>query len=462
MTFINRQDELKDLEKLWNEKKSQLVIFYGKRRVGKTELIKQFIAKKPSIYYLADKRTHHDQLVELGKRIGRFFSDAIVERNGFRNWIDVFEYLKDHAKTPFILAIDEYPYLTDGDSSTGSLFQKGWDEYLKGSPVFLILCGSSISMMEQETLSHTAPLYGRRTAEFLIEPMMYHNSREFYPEHFSFTKFIEFYTLSGGMPAYLSQFAAYSNRKKAVEALVFKRNGPLSREIEFLLKEETRESKTYLSILSAIALGSHKFGEIIGKTGLEKNVLNKYLSVLSRLFFIKRETPITEKNPEKSKKSLYFLSDLFFRFWFQYVFPNKSELEIGSIEGVLDDMDNTIVHLESYTYEEVCKQWLQINKIDSFTPQKIGRWWSSTDEIDVVATNKRDNQIVFGEVKWTKEKVGLNILESLKEKSLQVDWGKPNRKEIFILFSKNGFTNALIEHAKQEGVLLVEGDMLLI
>ncbi len=125
-------------------------------------------------------------------------------------------------------------------------------------------------------------------------------------------------------------------------------------------------------------------------------------------------------------------------------------------------MDNTIVHLESYTYEEVCKQWLQINKLASFTPQKIGRWWSSTDEIDVVATNKRDNQIVFGEVKWTKEKVGLNILESLKEKSLQGDWGKPNRKEIFILFSKNGFTKALIEYAKQEGVLLVEGDMLLI
>lgn len=125
-------------------------------------------------------------------------------------------------------------------------------------------------------------------------------------------------------------------------------------------------------------------------------------------------------------------------------------------------MDNTIVHLESYTYEEVCKQWLQINKLASFTPQKIGRWWSSTDEIDVVATNKRDNQIVFGEVKWTKEKVGLNILESLKEKSLEGDWGKPNRKEIFILFSKNGFTKGLIEYAKQEGVLLVEGDMLLI
>ncbi len=323
MTFINRQDELKDLEKLWNEKKSQLVIFYGKRRVGKTELIKQFISKKPSIYYLADKRTDHDQLVELGKRIGKFFLDSVVERNGFRNWMDVFEYLKEHAKKPFILAIDEYPYLTDGDSSTGSLFQKGWDEYLKGSPVFLILCGSSISMMEHETLSHTAPLYGRRTAEFLIEPMMYHNSREFYPEHFSFTKFIEFYTLSGGMPAYLSQFAAYSNRKKAVEELVFNRNGPLSREIEFLLKEETRESKTYLSILSAIALGSHKFGEIIGKTGLEKNVLNKYLSVLSRLFFIKRETPITEKNPEKSKKSLYFLSDLFLDFGFNMFFLIK-------------------------------------------------------------------------------------------------------------------------------------------
>jgi len=206
MNFINRKEELEALDALWRKKQAQLVVFYGKRRVGKTELIKQFIKGKSAIYYLADKRTQHDQVRELGKRVGQHFNDSLLERNGFQNWLEMFEYLQKHVTEGIVLAIDEYPYLTESDSATGSLFQKGWDEYLKNSSVFLILCGSSISMMESETLAHPAPLYGRRTAQFLIQPMGYQASWDFFPRS-SFETFLSFYTVTGGMPAYLTERA---------------------------------------------------------------------------------------------------------------------------------------------------------------------------------------------------------------------------------------------------------------
>lgn len=460
MTFINREQELKTLEEKWGEKSPQFFIIYGKRRVGKTELIKNFIEDKNSIYFLADKRNEIEILKDLGRIVGDKFKDKILERRGFDNWIEVFEYLNDKASEKIIIAIDEYPYLAENNKAVSSLFQKGWDEHLKENPnIFLILCGSSISMMESETLIHKSPLYGRRTGQILLKPMNFEQSKKFFPKR-NFLEFMEIYSISGGMPAYLRELSGEERIREKYKKIL-DTSSYLYNEVEFILKEELREPKNYLAILRSIAWGKRKLGEIMNETGLEKSLINKYLTVLKNLHLIEREVPITEKNPQKSRQGLYRLADNFLRFWFQFVFPYKSEIEIGNLTEILRTFDERFNSLEAVTYEDVCKEFLP--KRDSKVPQfeRIGRWWEANEEIDLVGLNNETKEIVFGEAKWSNKKVGVDIYKTLKKKSKEVDWFKKKRKEYFVLFSKSGFTEDMKKLGQQEGLYLIHGDKLL-
>jgi len=470
MPFINREQELKVLNKEWQSNIAQFFIIYGKRRVGKTELIKQFIKDKPAIYFLADKRTTTDQLSELGQIVGSYFKDEILIKNGFGDWIEAFSYLKTKTTDmPLVLAIDEYPYLTENDKSTSSLFQKGWDEYLKNTKVFLILSGSSIAMMESETLNQSAPLFGRRTGQILVDPLNFSQSRKFFPEK-SFSDFLNIYTITGGMPAYLKQFVDGGALSEEIKKKIFTKTAFLYNEVEFTLKEELRETKNYLAILRAIALGKRKLGEIVNEVGLDKATANKYLSVLINLRLVEREVPITEDKPDKSRRGLYKISDNFFVFWFQYIFPYKSYLEMDNYDYVLEKMfsglkynDNVNSGFKSITaqvYERVAVELLITWQDKIFAFERVGRYWDSDQEIDVVGLSSSEKNIIFGECKWSEKPVGTNIYEELKKKAANVEWNKDDRKECYILFSKSGFTEEMIKIAKQDGVFLVEKDIL--
>lgn len=458
--FINRKSELAGLEEKWREKSAQLFIVYGKRRVGKTELIKQFIKKKPGVYFLADRRTHRDQLKELGRIIGRYFKDSILARSGFSDWLEVFDYLKEHVRGQFILAVDEYPYLVETDKATGSLFQKGWDEYLKDTQIFLILSGSSIAMMESETLEYKAPLYGRRTGQILLHPLNFRESWKFYPNK-NFADFLKIYSVTGGMPAYIAQFLPYATIEEGIKKNILQKTGILHDEVNFILKEELREPKNYLAVLKAISWGKTKFGEIVNEAGLEKNIGYKYISVLERLKIIEREVSITEKNIVKSKKGIYKISENFFRFWFHYVFPYKSDLEIERFAEVTEKFQSEFYQIESKVYEKICQEILWEQKDNIFPFERVGRWWEGDKEIDIIATNNQTKEILFGEVKWGNKLCGFAVLNDLKKKSEFVRWNARNRKEYFILFSHSGFEPELIKRAKKEEVFLVHQDKLL-
>ncbi len=459
MTFINRHTELRALNEKWGDKKPHLFILYGKRRVGKTELIKQFIKDKPSLYFLADKRPESELLKELGRIAGDFFQDNFLKARGFGGWLDVFQYLKDKNKK-LIFAVDEYPYLLDAGNATGTLFQNGWDAYLKNSPVFLILSGSSISMMESEALAYTSPLYGRRTGQILLQPLPFMESSKFFPGK-SFDEQLQFFTVTGGMPAYLLEINPAATLKENIKEKIFNRTAFLHNEIEFLTKEEFREPKNYLSILKAIAMGKRKFSEIINETGMGKNVLTRYINTLEHLSLIEKETPVTEKNPEKSRKGLYRIADNFIRFWFQFVFPFKSDLEIGRFQEALRKVDENFKYQESLTYESVCSERLGELSGVLFPFERIGKWWEREQEIDVVGLNQGTGDIVFGEAKWSEKQVGTDVFHALKKKADQVLWQPQKRKEHFILFSKSGYTKDMRALAKKEGVLLVHKDKLL-
>jgi len=206
MKFIDRIQELAILERLWEKGLPQFVIIYGRRRIGKTELIKQFIRKRPAIYYLADKRPEHEALKSLGRVVGEHFADKLLAQHGFRDWYEVFGYLKDKVTSGLVFVIDEFPYLAENNKAISSIFQKGWDEYIKAIPIFLILCGSSIAMMEKETLSYKAPLYGRRTGQIFVKPLNFPDAHQFFPS-LSFEEFMKVFATLGGNPTYLLNFS---------------------------------------------------------------------------------------------------------------------------------------------------------------------------------------------------------------------------------------------------------------
>ena len=460
MKFINREKELRFLEERYLSKKSEFIIIYGKRRVGKTELIKQFIKKKPAIYFLADKRNLLEQLKELGKVIGGHFKDTILERRGFNNFLEVFEYLKEKVKSRLIFVIDEYPYLVEVDKSVTSIFQKGWDEYLKNTKIFLILCGSSVAMMEEETLIYKSPLYGRRTGQILLKPLSFYESWKFFPKT-SFDKFLEIFTITGGIPCYLLQFNPTLSLEENVKLKIFPKTEFLHNEVEFILKEELREPKNYLAILKAISWGRKRFSEVINETSLEKNILTKYLDVLKNLQLVEKEVPVTEKNPTKSRKGLYEICDNFFRFWFQYIYPYKSDLEIERFDEVLRKLKENFKILEAMTYEKVSCEILWRLRDEIFPFERIGKWWEKEKEIDIVGLNQKTKEVIFGEVKWSDKPVDVDVYKKLRKKSEFVDWMRKNRKEYYILFSKSGFTKSMMRLAKEDGVFLVYKDKLL-
>jgi AAA+ ATPase superfamily predicted ATPase len=460
MTFIDRERELGALQKFWKGKEAQLIVIYGKRRIGKTELIKQFIKERPHVYYLAQRINERENLRFLGDAVGDFYKDDILKSTGFQEWRWFFEYARKHIRKRTLLVFDEFPYLAEANKGISSIFQAGWDEHLKNIPVFLILCGSSIGMMESEVLSQKAPLFGRRTGQIFLKPFSFADASKFYPS-LNFDRCLEFVSIAGGNPSYLKRFNPKVSLDRNIIENILRPETFLYDEVEFILWEELREPRNYFAILKAVALGKHMFGEIVNETGLAKSNLHKYLFILEDLRLIQKEIPVTEKNPLKSRKGLYKLQDQFFRFWFRYVLPNKRNIEEGTSDYVLRKIKNDFSAVVADNFETVCQETVRGHQDKLFLFDKIGRWWDKNEEIDLVAVNDEEKKILFGEAKWSKKPVGVDIYDNLKRKSLLVDWNKEERTEYFCLFSKSGFTDSLLKRAEKEKIALFQKDRFL-
>jgi hypothetical protein len=452
MEFINREYELGVLNSAYAEDTSQFIVLYGKRRVGKTTLVKEFARNLKHIYFLADKATEKDQLQAISERVGLLYGDEFLLSRGFGTWQEVFRYLK--PKERVVLVIDEFPYLIEANRAIPSIFQKGWDEELKDSRVYLILLGSSIGMMETEVLGYRSPLFGRRTGQMLVSQLDFRHARKFFPDK-SDEEFMYMYAMLGGTPAYLLKFDAGADLWTNVRNRMLTPEAYLYSEPEFILREELREPRNYFAILRAISMGKTRSGEIINETGFEKNIVGKYLSVLTGLKIIRREVPVTETSFEKSKKGIYVIDDNFFRFWFGFVFPNKSFIEERELDYLVEKkIKPRLDQFTSLTFETVCRSFVKQGELGGLKFNQVGRWWTKDAEIDIVGLNEDVNSILFAEVKWSINPVGIDILVDLKRKATLVKWGKEGRSEKFALFSRSGFTNKMQQVAEQEGVSL--------
>lgn len=453
--FINRGKELSFLEEKYKDQRPQFVVLWGKRRVGKTELVKQLIKNKPHIYSLAESTHEKEQLKRFSALVGEFFKEPLLLTRGFATWEESFRYIKEKNKR-LILAIDEFPYLIQSNSGIPSLFQKAWDEYWSKSNIYLILLGSSVGMMETEVLGYKSPLYGRRTGQWKIQPMSFSEITKFRQTK-SFEDKALHYSVAGGIPAYWLQFSEKKDFYHNLKDHVLKKGEMLYDEVEFLLREELREPRYYFSLLQAIAQGKRKLSEIMNATGISQPVANKYLGVLSDLDIVEREVSVTEGKPLKSKKGLYRIKDEFFRFWFGYVFPRRGDIEMDRQDNVLQAIKQDIQHHLALTYEKIALSALQENASLFFPFDKLGRWWDRDEEIDIIGFNKELNAILFVEVKWSEKQVGTNILNELKTKAEKVQWGNSKTSKHFALFSRKGFTSEMLKVAEREKVLLFRG-----
>lgn len=452
MAFIDRERELGFLEEKWMEPQSQFIILWGKRRVGKTELVKQFISDKPHVYFLAESTNEKEQLFRFSQALGRFFQEPLLETRGFAGWEESFAYVRSKNER-FVLAIDEFPYLMWSNPAIAGLFQKAWDEYWSGTKVYVLLLGSSMAMMENEVLGYRSPLYGRRTGQWRVDPLSVAAASQF-RQGKPYADRLAHFSVAGGIPAYWLQLSSKKDFSQNLKDHVLNKGAMLYDEVEFILREELREPRYYFALLQAIAQGKRKLSEIVNATGISQPVANKYLGVLGDLKIVERELPVTEEKPLKSKKGLYRITDEFFHFWFKFVFPRRGELEMGRVEGVLASINKALPQHLSSVYEKAAMETLWRN-MDRFFPfSAVGRWWDRNEEIDVVAVNRDLDSIVLGEVKWSEKPVGIDIYEALRQKASQVVWGTKERRELFCLFSKKGFTDAMIRRASEEGVVL--------
>lgn len=471
MKFIGRRSELNTLENEY-ARSGGFVVVYGRRRVGKTTLIKEFIKDKTAFYFLATEETESQSISRFSGVIARATDNIYLKNANFTDWLDLFrivsEYKPDEKK---VLVIDEFPYLVKTNPAFPSILQNAWDEILKNANVMLILSGSLISMMQKHALSYDSPLYGRRTAQIRLLPLSF---TEVYSEQsLTFEQAVEQYAVTGGVPKYLEFFSDSRPLEEQLVSAVFSKNGFLYEEPNFLLKSEALTAVNYFSVIRAIADGNHKLGKIAGVLGQDSFSLTPYLSTLTDLGFIEKRTPITEQNPEKSRKGLYFISDNFIRFWFRYVYPYKGELELENVQTVFDEMNKDFrKNFVAFTYEDICRNIfseLCRQKEISFVPSKIGSYWlndlDSDTEIDVMAVDNKNRLLFAGECKYHEKPIDADVCFALKKKienNTDIKKAYPGYKIIYGIFSKSNFTDRLKDTAeKNENILLINENYLI-
>lgn len=450
--FINRQEELGFLEKEYKRDSSSLVILYGRRRVGKTALTNKFMENKKAIYFLATEENETQNRIAFKNVVAEQTDNELLMNVNVDNWDMIFKVwidaVSDEKK---LMIIDEFQYLGKANRAFPSVFQRIWDTILKDRNVMVILCGSLITMMESQALAYSSPLYGRRTGQIKLKQISFRHYHEFFPEK-SEKELIEYYAITGGVPKYIELFYDSADVYSAIENNVLSKSSFLYDEPNFLLQREVSEIGSYFSIIKIIASGNQKLSKIATALELKQTGLTKYLKTLINLDILEREVPVTEDNPENSKKGLYKIKDNFMLFWFRFVFPNLNYIESGHAELAMKKIRANLVDAHiSYVYEDVCieKMW-ELNACDiwDFHFDKVGRWWNNNTEIDIVALDKEGNHIIFGECKYWTSKVGVDVLQNLELKAEQVEWKRGTRKSYFILFSINGFTDELLELSK--------------
>lgn len=417
--FIGRENELNSLEKMYAKDNFEMAVVYGRRRIGKTALLNEFVKDKNYIYFSAEEVNDSLNLEK--------FSRIVGEKIGLNNlptansWQDLFKLIIERfAKEKLIIVIDEYPYVAMANKSLNSTLQHLIDYDFKDTNAFLILCGSSMSFMENEVLSEKSPLFGRRTGQIKVNPLDYYDASMFYVNYSAEDK-IKLYSIVGGTPYYLSMINKDNSLEDNIKELLFAMNGYLFSEATLIMKQDFNEPANYNAILQAIASGSLTLGEIVSFTKLATSLVSKYLITLQELNYVERIIPFGA-NPLKGKKSQYRIVENYIAFWYRYIFSVRGEIERGLGDVYFQYAINDLSNYTSYAFENITRQYLRrlnsVNKLP-FIAKSYGQWWGSgkkkdQQEIDIVVEGIDNKELIIGECKFRNSFDLYNTQELLK------------------------------------------------
>jgi AAA+ ATPase superfamily predicted ATPase len=466
--FWDREQELDALERAYARPEGQLVVIYGRRRVGKTALIREFGRSKPFIFCLADRQIEAVQRMGLRREMAAVYPAAGRLEPTWDNLLGFIAEQSAREECKLVLVLDEFQYLAQSNPAVPSILQRIWDLQLHDRNLMLILCGSLVGMMFDTCLSYSSPLFGRRTGALKLKPLRFHQVRQIFAA-WPFDEVVRLYAVTGGVPHYIRMLGATPDNVPGdiihcLEQTVFQPSDLLYDEPRFILSGELAEPITYFSILQAIAAGEHRLGKIAGALAVRTNRITRYLNVLTGLDLVERRVPVTVALPTRTRRGLWTITDHFFRFWFRNVFPNQGELEMGRVDEVLRQMHQTFEsQFVATAFEDVCADLVVSHAFPlPFHPLKVGSWWDKDAEIDLLALNDESGEILFGECKWTEQPVGVDVLQHLYAASRRVRWHNDSRREWFAIFSRAGFQDELIARAQRPGdvgyrdVLLVQ------
>ena len=455
--FYCREEELRTMNNRYKKDHFECVVIYGRRRVGKTALINEFCKVKPTVYFSALNASSQENLEALSKAIYTCQNPDSTSNPTYRSYEDALEAITEMAmEKRLVFVIDEYPYLAKAEKSISSRLQHIIDHSWQDSRIYLILCGSSMSFMEYQVLGYESPLYGRRTAQFKIQALTYREITEFHPELKAADQAL-LYGVTGGIPHYINKLDVESDLDEALLENLFSTSSYLFEEPENLLKQELREPAIYNSVISAIAAGASHSNEISTKVGLESGVCAKYLKVLLDLGILKKETPITEK---PGKKTIYAIDDNFFRFWYRFVPRNMSVISAGRMRLIYEQaVKRFYPDYMGLVFEKMCQEYLlRYAKDLPILLSNVGQWWGTDSktrrevQIDIVGAPVDGNEYLIGSCKYRNEKIGIEELELLRRYAAVF---RQNGIFHYYIFSKGGFTQALLEAEMQGEVTLL-------
>lgn len=448
--FIGRNFELAELNRLYDTDTFQFAVIYGRRRIGKTTIINEFIKDKEVIYFTGVESNEKQNLANFSRSIIEYETgqEAELIYPSFQSAFEqVFRLAQDRR---LVLVIDEYPYVARSARSLASTLQMLIDKNREQSKLFIILCGSSMSYMEDEVLSYKAPLYGRKTAQFKIQPFDFKETCEYLKDFNDLDKaFI--YGIIGGTPQYLSYVDPETDIESNVKSLYLKSTSPLFDEPNSLIKLEMKDPAAYTAIISAIADGYTKLGDIASKAGISTALCANNIRQLISLGIVRKELPVGE---HKTKKTLYSLEDNMFKFWYRFIPENISAINLRATDTVYSNrIAPFLPEYMGYIFEDISKQYLWKLLIKDKSPVRfvsLGRWWGADEkrktetEIDIMGIESKDKAL-FGECKWTNKLIDKPVLDSLLEKGELFNFSD----KYYYLFSKTGFTDRCIEAAQQ-------------
>ena len=446
--FVDRDVELDQLTGCYESETADFVVIYGRRRLGKSELVRQSIADRDdAVYYQAVESTAPNQLEQFVDTATAQFPSL---RNVRRDWEVLLETLGEQDA---VVVIDEFPFLIEEDESLPSRIQRVWDMELQETGMTLVLVGSSISVMEDKVLSGSAPLYGRRTATIDLKPLDVADTRQFFSEYDPETA-ITAWSIYGGTPYYLQTIDPDRPLGANVQQAILSERGLLYSEPEFLLRTELRQPNTYFSILRALAHGRRTPNEIAGMAGVESGSLSTYLQKLRRLRLVERHIPVTESSTA-SKRGRYRIAAPLFRFWFRFVYGNQDQLRMLGDDAYDELVAPDLADYVSPLFERLCQQALWDLVDRRF--RDVGQWWFKEHELDVLGLS--DEGLVAGECKFTSQPVSEGVLTDLERTASEVRWaeGPADGETLYVLFSRSGYTDDIERTADtRDDVLLFE------